>query len=275
MLLPLIDPTLTTAANAGTIRLAGRAVALAAFAIALTRPEIDARARLGPVLGAAVLAIAIVAVVFSVIRLNPGLLQDEPDLTFKHTTHFVIAGLLVTVWLSLAAAYLWSGIRHRRILFAWLGLGFFLLGVAQIVGLPSTLTPELTLVGPPVLRIFGYACALIGVLAEYGFLYASQGRVIHRAALEAEQTAEQIRRERERIRVTGHEARNALHLVDVGTSILEQQQQLTPEEREEIRRGVERGITRLRDILLTAEPSADADASAPPAHASRDPRQET
>lgn len=253
-ILPLFEVTLGRP-EVAVLRFGGRAIALVAIVVALTRREVDTRASRTPILGVVLAAAAGTAVLYAVLRPHALLLPEGEALRGGSTAQIVSLGLLAAAWLALAIPYLRAGLRAERPALAWFGLGFFFLGLAHFSGLPAAIERGLPAVGPAVLRAGGYACALVAVGAEMRRLYASQQQALGRTALTTEHLDARLRSDDAALEHRLHAARNALNVLQMATHTLDRHQDVLPsEERAKVVETARHGLARLGALLVPPLP---------------------
>jgi two-component system, OmpR family, sensor kinase len=231
-LVPLVDPALSDSVWVHSVSEAMVLVAIALFASALVRPEIDTR--LGPAqVGGTALAVVIVA--------SLGLAR-LPDAWFPAFNAAALTAVGIAYWIR--------GVRTQRQLLTWLALtlvGFALAAIALPVAASAhDLRGELALV----LVVLATGCALIGSAHELAFAFITQRRSRFDAEINAELAQARFRTERAEREEQLHDTRSAILAIQGATRVLETRvDSLDPADRAGLAAAVDAELERVRAII--------------------------
>lgn len=210
---------------------AARLVAVALVGAALVAPEIDADLRPLRVFAGAFAAAALLAVVLWQVP------HARPPLE-----------VVAAMWMLAGVACLVGGVRQRRHLLTWCGLGLLMLGLANVAAIGSEVGAGRDLVAP-LLRLIGLVWALAGVTRGLARVFQDQsGRLLTSLTAEgAARSAAEAQRAYECERV--HEARNALATIEAATLALGLHDSSDDPDHAVLTRALRSEIRRLSDLV--------------------------
>jgi signal transduction histidine kinase len=221
--------------------------ATALFAAGLLVPATTRRVRPLPLLGAAAVAVALVAVAF---RASPGLQSSlsVAQLTGADGLADVAGGLLVTaVWVLIAAGYTVRGVGGWR--YTWAGLLLFALTLSGLVA-GAARPGDPWSVGAPALEALGMLWAVVACHLQLDRLHDEQRDRLHDSELEAETAEVRERLRAATSRTRRHDLVNAITAIDGAAMILEREfDRLSASDREVLASVLGSGTERLRQLL--------------------------
>jgi signal transduction histidine kinase len=238
--------------NAGLLWLqpASRLVVIGLVVCALLSPEVDATLRPSRIVGGAVAVIAISTLLLQLLPEAGVIVATSSDaIVTPGDAARIGSTALVGIWLGLAVWSLWVGL-HSRHIFAWFGLLFFALAFERLFSLIPAEPGFLGVVGPPLLRVYGLLCAVLGATNELARAYVKQGTKLLESVTSERSSAARIQVELASQAERAHETANALASIEGATITLQRyQDQLEPAARDRLTYAVSAEIQRLQQLV--------------------------
>jgi two-component system, OmpR family, sensor kinase len=218
---------------------------------ALRSPQIDAAVRFLPTLFMAAGLTAALTVAFQLLPHLVVVFASAGDALVMQAEILPYGAVLLTAaWVVFGAIFGFRGLRSRRWLFAWIGLLFFALALAELLQLMELTDRSAWVAGPNALRLLGILCAVIGATRELIRAYEEQ-QVRLLETLKSEKTKEaRLAAEHRALEELAHEARNALTAIEGATRTIEHyRDRLDEDTRASLSDAITREIARLQTLV--------------------------
>jgi len=229
-LLPAVVPAGWLSEMSVWVRPASQIVTIALLVRAATVKPVSEGLSTWRLTGAALLAIAVLAVGFHWLP-SLATATDGAQSTYPRSYSAVNQlGFIAVAMTVLGAAFTWHGQRRRRWLFTWLGLMLTTIALGDLVRVVAPPPVESGLLGKEIMRVMGLLAGLNGAAREILYTYRDSSTRLARSEYTAMTAQERIREGQAIAEERAHEARSALAAIEGATKTLERYRDRLPAE---------------------------------------------